>query len=172
MPTNVPGALMFLLGFWLALTLFAPIASPAGESGAADPALARLEAELHRAVNETRARHHKIPLRRDPRLDAVARAHSEDMARRNYLAHESPEGTNPVDRLMQGGVEGFTLAGENVGLTTRPNPTDEILTGWLASPEHRQNLLAPFFNTTGLGIARSSTGALVYTQLYTTFPRQ
>lgn len=172
MPTHPSGALLFLLGFWLALTLFAPIASPTEESRAANPTLARLEDELYRSVNAVRARHHKIALRRDSRLDAVARAHSEDMARRGYLAHESPEGTNPVDRLMRGGVEGFTLAGENVGLTTRPNPTDEILSGWLTSPEHRENLLAPVFNTAGLGIARSSTGALVYTQLYATFPRE
>ena len=171
MPVRIADALLFLLGFWLALTLFAPIASPEGAPGAADPSLARLEEELHRAVNAARGRHHKIPLRRDPRLDAVARAHSADMARRGYLAHESPEGTNPVDRLTRGGVEGFTLAAENAGITTRPDPTDEILSSWLASPVHRENLLAPVFNTAGLGIARSPAGALVYTQLYATFPR-
>ena len=46
-----------------------------------------------------------------------------------------------------------------------------MLDGWLNSADHRQNLYAPAFNATGIGVARGSDGSLIYTQLYLTLPR-
>ncbi len=146
-------------------------AAPAARSAGADAKLSRLEADLHRNVNAVRTRHGLVPLRRDAALDAVARAHSEDMASRGYLAHENPEGLDAAGRLRKAGRSGFSLAGENVGLTNRPSANREILSGWLTSPVHRRNLLAPVFNAAGLGIARAADGTLYYTQLYVTYPR-
>jgi uncharacterized protein YkwD len=178
MPTRPSHAVAFLVGFALGIWIFLPLAAPPAFSdgapsarAAADAELARLEAELADAVNRYRAEHHRIPLARRPDLDAVARAHSADMAGRRYLSHQSPEGLDWVARLAAGRVEGFTMAGENVGLTTKPRPNDEILQGWIHSAGHRENLLAPAFNTTGLGVARSAEGTLYYTQLYLNFPR-
>jgi uncharacterized protein YkwD len=169
MPRTFAQGLGFLLGFWLALWL-----SPFGASGEpalADAPYAEFEAALHRDVNAVRAQRHLIPLHRLPALDAVARAHSEDMVRRGYVAHESPEGANPVDRLHARRVEGFTLAAENIGATNRSDPNREILSNWLQSAIHRNNLYAPPFNATGIGIARRADGTLIYTQLYVTYPR-
>lgn len=136
----------------------------------ADP-FAALESTLHSAVNATRAARHLVELQRDSALDQVARAHSQDMAQRHYLSHTTPEGLNPVDRLTKGGVEGFSLAAENIGMTDRADPNREILDGWRASPIHRKNLLAPAFNTTGVGVAAAGDGTLYYTQLYTSEPK-
>ena len=122
-------------------------------------------------MNRYRAENHLIPLERRPDLDAVALAHSRDMARRRYLSHQSPEGANWVDRLGHARVEGFALAGENVGLTTRNDPNAEILRGWVLSKVHRDNLLSRPFNATGIGVARAPDGTLYYTQLYLTFPK-
>jgi uncharacterized protein YkwD len=164
-PRNLVQALAFLLGFWLAMLVW-PF-----EGRADDGAYASLEAELHAAVNAERAARHLIALERRPELDRVARAHSADMAGRAYLAHVSPEGLNPVDRLERGGIDGFSLAAENAGATSEAGPTRRIFEGWLASPVHRQNLHAPPFNATGIGIARSSDGTFYYTQVYVTYPR-
>jgi uncharacterized protein YkwD len=150
--------------------LLGPLTAP--WANAADPELARMEAALHRSVNRFRSEQRLIALSRDPALDAVARAHSEDMVARHFFAHESPDGHNCVDRLERFGVQGFSLAGENVGMTDRANPNQEILDGWLASPVHRENLTARPFNTTGIGIARAPDGTLLYTQLYVSFPRE
>lgn len=169
MPRTPIQALGFLIGFWLALQLMPGVVRTAAAGG--DDEVARLEAALFEEVNQTRARFKLIPLRRSPELDRVARAHSADMARRGYLSHDSPEGANPVDRLYRAQIDGFTLAAENIGQTDRGDPNREILHGWLASPIHRRNLLSAPFNTTGLGIARTPTGALIYTQLYLTYPR-
>jgi uncharacterized protein YkwD len=93
------------------------------------------------------------------------------MATRGYLSHDTPEGLNPVHRIQAGGVQDFTLAGENVGMTSRAAPNAEIFQGWLASRDHFENLAAPAFNATGVGIARRADGTLFYTQVYVTFPR-
>jgi uncharacterized protein YkwD len=166
MPRTPVQAFAFLLGLWIALSL-----SPFSARGEERAPFAELEATLHRDVNAIRAQQHLIPLERRADLDAVARAHSADMAARHYFAHESPEGANPVDRLAHARVSGFSLAAENLGVTDRPDPTREILQAWIASEVHRTNLYAPPFNATGIGIARAPDGSLVYTQLYVTYPR-
>jgi uncharacterized protein YkwD len=178
MPTRPSHAFAFLIGFAIGIWIFLPLAAPPAFSSddasartAADPELARLEAELADAVNRYRGEHHKIALARRPDLDAVARAHSSDMAGRRYLSHQNPEGQTWVERLASGGVEGFAMAGENVGFTSKARPNDEILQGWIQSAVHRENLLASPYNATGLGIARGADGALYYTQLYLSFPR-
>ncbi len=168
MPRNVWQGLAFVLGFAIALVL-----SPFGARGDTPKAPhASLEARFHELVNADRARHHLIQLERDPGLDAVARAHSADMAQRRYLAHVNPEGLNPVRRIEAAGFEGFTLAAENAGQTDRGEPAREILEGWIASPVHRRNLHAPPFNHTGVGVARAPDGTWYFTQLYITVPRQ
>jgi uncharacterized protein YkwD len=169
-PRTLPQALGFLLGFWIALWL-SPLVVRAEPGGAEDPRLAALEASLYQGVNAERARQHLIPLERRPDLDAVARGHSLDMVRRHYLAHESPEGWNAVDRLDHAHIDGFTLAGENIGITDRADANREILQAWIQSPVHRDNLFAPPFNATGIGIARAPNGSLVYTQVFVTYPR-
>ena len=187
MPRTPSQAAAFVIGVWIALWLLCPGSAAAQVSGPSASALAAtaawpgslqpageftpLESELFRAINVVRSQQGLIELRRDPLLDAVAREHSLDMAQRHYFAHETPEGLNPVDRLKRGGATGFSLAGENVGLTSRGDPNREIVEAWLASPAHRDNLLAPAFNATGVGIARAADGTLYYTQLYVTYRR-
>ena len=168
MPRNLLQALAFLLGFWIAL-LLSPFTTWA--AGRDETPFAGLEAEFHRTVNAERAARHLIPLLRRPDLDAIARAHSADMASRGYLSHVTPEGVDPLGRLERAGVSGFSLAAENAGQTSKADPNHEIFAGWLASPVHRQNLHAPPFNATGIGIARSADGSFYYTQLYVTYPR-
>lgn len=168
MPRDGKQGLAFLLGLWLALWL-----SPFG-SGASEPADASLEAlarDLHEAVNQVRTSRHLQPLSRRPELDRVARGHSADMAARHYVAHESPEGANVLDRLATTRRDDFTLAAENIGATNRASPNREILNGWLQSQVHRTNLLSPAFNETGIGVARMRDGTLVYTQVYVTAPQ-
>lgn len=172
MPNTIPRALLFLAGFAAALWLLGPLVHPPMARGQdlSDPH-AQLSARLHTDVNAFRAQHHLIPLARRADLDRAALAHSRDMAARRYLSHDTPEGLNPPQRMERAGAAGFTLAGENVGMTTKANPNHEVLTGWKLSPVHRDNLLTSAFNSTGIGIARASDGTWYYTQVYATYPR-
>jgi uncharacterized protein YkwD len=171
MPRTLFQGIAFLIGFWIALAVSPMTVKFARADEPAATPFADLETQLLAEVNAVRSRHHLIPLQRSPELDRVAMRHSDDMARRNYMSHHSPEGTNPVDRITRSGLSGFTLAAENLGKTNRRDPNREIVDNWLASPDHRRNLLTPPFNTTGIGIARAPDGSLIYTQVYVTYPR-
>jgi uncharacterized protein YkwD len=168
-PRTFSQAIGFLIGFWLALAL-----SPlwVGSARADGPgSFVALERDLLEAVNRVRSEHHLIPLARRPDLDRIARAHSDDMARRHYFAHETPEGVNPLQRIETAHLD-MTLAAENLGKTDQADPNPAIVREWLRSPIHRRNLLAPVFNHTGIGISRGTDGALLYTQVYVTLPRR
>ena len=169
MPRTFVQGFAFLLGFWIALVL-SPFCVRVARADEIET-LASLEARFHDAVNAVRAQRHLIPLDRDGSLDEVARAHSADMASRRYLSHVNPEGRNPLERIQAAGISGFTLAAENAGQTTFADPNDEILRGWIASPDHRRNLYSPPFNRTGIGFARAADGTWYVTQLYVTVPR-
>ena len=168
MPRTPIQGLAFLLGFAIALWL-APRAVQT--EPLSDPEASRLEAQLYEQVNAVRAQYHLLALARQPEIDGVARAHSGDMAARGYMAHESPEGANPLDRLARGHVDGFSMAAENIGMTNKQTPAAEIVAAWMHSPVHRVNLLAPAFNTTGIGVARGHDGSWIATQLYLSYPR-
>ncbi len=170
LPRNLREAAFFLFGLWAAFALLVPLVAPS-HANAAEPYLEELEREIFTAVNRFRDERKLIPLARRPELDAVARAHSTDMIARGFFAHENPEGHIWVDRLRIAGVDGFSLAGENVGLTSRSDPVREIVGGWERSPVHLENLKARPFNATGVGIARAPDGTLYVTQLYLTFPK-
>ena len=150
----------FLVGFAAAVTILTA-ALPAASSEV-DPIID--------AVNRKRAEHHlrQLSLRAD--LSEVAQAHAVDMARRSYLSHVNPEGRNPLDRAQDAGLDGFRLLAENIGATgVRADPHLAVVEEWLLSPDHRENLLHPAFNSTGLGVATTADGRTIYVQLYAAY---
>lgn len=109
----------------------------------------------------------------DQRLEAAARAHSEDMARRHYFEHLSPEGLDALDRLRAYNPRFVGLLAENIAAqryapTAGFNPSTfaiRIVDAWMTSPGHRRTLLRPGFQATGIGVARSGDEVFV-TQLF------
>lgn len=84
-------------------------------------------------------------------LDAAARAaqaHSEDMARRDYFAHASPEGRTFSDRLAGEGIS-LRMGAENIALD--PGTPAEVLAAWVRSPGHRRNLEECAYTHHGIG---------------------
>jgi len=133
-------------------------------------ALAGPEAELFARVNRVREEHHLIPLKGSQDLAKVARAHAEDMARRGYLAHESPEGLNPLQRTTGAGVTGFRLLAENIGSSTvGGDRLEAIVSEWMRSHDHRENLLNPAFNTGGVAVVQGPNGQTIVVELYATY---
>ena len=96
----------------------------------------------------------------DDRLRQAARAHSLEMFRLSYFAHESPVAGSPFDR-MQGAGARFTSAGENLAYA----PTVEAAhRGLMNSPEHRRNILSPTFRRAGIGVVRAGGWGRMFTQ--------
>ena len=57
-----------------------------------------LEKQVHTLTNQYRTQNGLKTLSWDDALSNVARNHSKDMALRNYFSHDTPEGSNPIDR--------------------------------------------------------------------------
>jgi uncharacterized protein YkwD len=128
-------------------------------------ALAELESELFKLVNQERARRGQKPLRLSARLTTIARAHSHDMAVGHYRSYDTPEGASLADRVKNAGIDYKKVAqniyvdgGDLRGFAGR------AIKGWLESREYRGVLLSPDFDRTGIGIARSSDGHIYVTQ--------
>jgi uncharacterized protein YkwD len=100
-------------------------------------------------------------LARDRRLDAVAQAHAERMARLGQLAHDVGDG-DPVARVQRAGIEARDI-GENVAAA--PDVALAHRAIW-ASPAHRANVLRAGFNAIGVGVARDAAGQAWVVELF------
>jgi len=152
------------IGFAAALVL-AALSSPVWSQSAVaelQEAAAPVEVEqgeqaLLAGINAVRERHGLPPLRyAGDEVRALARLHSERMLRVGFFAHRDDRGRTPGDRLTEGGVP-WRAVGENL-LEGFGVPSDSALAGeairaWLASPEHRANILSPTYTETAVGIA-------------------
>ena len=128
------------------LTALAAVVLVLLPSTAAAANLTRAEARLLQDLNRVRAAHGLAPLRFDPRLQRAARAHSRDMLTTGVFQHGAFGA-----RLISFDVRG-SLLGENLAWGTGAKGTaGGVLRGWLASPEHRANLLRPGFTRIGIG---------------------
>ncbi len=104
-------------------------------------------------LNQHRAKAGLPPLAEDRALEAAAQAHAQDMGRRDFYAHDDPDGVEPDRRIRRAGFKGRTT-GENIhwGVGTNATPA-RIVDDWMASPGHRANILRPSFTRVGTGIA-------------------
>lgn len=137
----------------------APAAGPApGEErsgqGTDDDALARM-------VGAARSAAGLGLLVRDPRLDAVARAHAQHMAATHELAHDAGDG-DPSERLRRANLD-VRAAGENVAHA--PNVALAHRAIW-RSPSHRMNLLRPDYDRVGLAVVRDPGGDAWIVELF------
>lgn len=85
-------------------------------------------------------------------LDGAARAaqaHSDDMARRRYFDHVSPEGVGFAERLAREGVR-LRMGAENIAMN--PGAPAAVLAGWVGSPGHRRNLENCAYTHHGIGV--------------------
>ncbi len=119
------------------------------------------------AVNRIRIENDLQHLAIAPEAVRVARRHTADLVRRNALSHLSPGGEDVDRRLESEGVE-WLYAGENIARNRGfDDPVAEAIRGWLASPEHRANILQPQYRETGIAVARSpQTGYYYFTQVF------
>lgn len=81
------------------------------------------------------------PVACDPVISAVAQGHAEDMERRDYFSHTSPEGIDVFGRLASAGVAN-PRASENIAYGC--NSARSVVALWMGSPKHREHILGDF----------------------------
>jgi uncharacterized protein YkwD len=121
-----------------ALVLVLPAVSTAGTTSP--------EQAVVQEMNRVRAEHGLPALRFDDRLQRAAVAHSREMLVNDVFQHGAFS-----NRLQRYNVQS-RIAGENLAWGTGSMGTARaIVSAWLASPEHRANLLRTSFSRVGVG---------------------
>jgi uncharacterized protein YkwD len=147
------------------------------------PELETLETLMYNLVNAVRKSH--LPawvgtaqLVWHDGLAAVARGHSADMMRRQYVAHVTPEGVTAARRIEHNRI-GYVACGENIGIVYGESAhstqaVHDIHNAFMNQPRsmtnHRGNLLNPVWTHVGIGIAYNEDGSLVATQNFISAP--
>ncbi|MBE7157109.1 MAG: CAP domain-containing protein [Rhodospirillales bacterium] len=149
-----------------------------------------LSAAIFQETNQRRADLKLLAFGFDATVRAAARKHSDQMAKGNYLSHDStpdqPKNTTPYDRLVQAGLQPHMVAeniafnflldydpskpfyarqeddhtvysyqpdGEPLRRHTYVSFAQAIVTQWMNSPPHRENLVNPDLRFLGVGCA-------------------
>jgi uncharacterized protein YkwD len=115
---------------------------------------ATMESSITCLINDERVSNGLQPVAPNGDLHQAALNHSDEMVNQSYFEHTSPAGVTFMDRIestgyMQG-ARTWTV-GENLVWGTGPLSTPQALvTAWMNSPPHRENLLRPSFREMGL----------------------
>lgn len=151
-----------------------------------------LENKIHDLINVQRTQNSLTALSFDPQLNLIARAHSQDMATRNYFEHDTPEGADPTARALSAGYHchkdlpnGYYVDGlaENIYQNNLYNSYETMdgvivshdwndmdalasstVQGWMHSTGHRENILTSTFDREGIGVAISSDDKVYITE--------
>jgi uncharacterized protein YkwD len=122
--------------------------------------LSQLQQTALDLANRDRNRHGRSSLQPDALLSEAAQRHAEDMLRRHYFSHYTPEGKTPTDRFAavggrQGAAENIMMMQGRSGVGySRLAYFEEQ---WMHSSRHRRNLLNSEYGRFGYGIASSGS---------------
>jgi uncharacterized protein YkwD len=105
-------------------------------------------------MNVERAAYGLTPLKLDSRLAKAAEDRMRDMEEGGWWSHESPEGRSPFVWLAVRAYD-YEFAGEN--LAAGFETARLLVSSWMESPGHRQNILSPNFDECGIAIIDGST---------------
>ncbi|HYM64872.1 MAG TPA: CAP domain-containing protein [Candidatus Sulfotelmatobacter sp.] len=110
--------------------------------------------ELLVLTNQKRQEAGLSPLSLNSTLSQAASSKASDMFGKDYWAHIAPDGTTPWVFIKSSGYN-YVYAGENLarGYSSAP----DVVNAWMASPEHRKNMLSSNYTDVGFAV---STGKL------------
>ena len=151
--------------------------------------ITNLEKEILKIVNQKRKEHNLKPLKLEEKLNLIAKKHSQDMVKRNYTSHITPDGLNPNDRAKKAGfnIKKMEKGGYRIGIGENIYETQAIaeengktryylekysivakkaVDSWMASDGHRKNILNPDYKITGIGVAISKDKKIKITQVF------
>ncbi len=104
-------------------------------------------------TNGQRAAYNLPPLSVDKTLSEAAQAHAEEMAAKGYFSHMSPEGNLPWVWFQKFGYP-YQFAGENLAVNFFDST--DVVTAWMNSPTHRDNIIKYEFSDIGIGVANGT----------------
>jgi uncharacterized protein YkwD len=125
--------------------------------------VSRVESTIVNCTNRARAAHGLHALHRNRVLRHAARYHASNMLRYGFFAHNDVFGQSPLDRVVRFGRRGaFRWVGENLAVGYWS--AADACRAWMASPEHRANILDRRFSMIGVGFARGPGGRTYFVE--------
>ena len=114
----------------------------------------QMESSITCLINEERTSRGLGAVQPNGDLRDAAISHSNEMVAQQYFEHTSPQGVTFIDRIEATGyMRGARswIVGENLVWGTGPLSTPQsLVTAWMNSPPHRENLLKPQFREIGV----------------------
>jgi uncharacterized protein YkwD len=143
-------------------------AAPVGRGPSLSEAT-EIERRAFALTNAARRQSNLPPLTWDPELCRMARLHSENMVRRGFFSHETPDGQHLGDRAHAIGIEHFHALAENIAYNQGYDDPGEFTVGrWMLSPGHRANILSPEYQQSAIGVYVAPDGTVYVTQEFIT----
>jgi uncharacterized protein YkwD len=125
--------------------------------------IARAEDEIVSCANGARLAHGLRPLRQSSVLRHAAKYHARNMRRYHFFRHDDVFGQSPADRVARFARRGaFRWVGENIAVGYWS--AADVCREWMASDEHRANILNRHFGLIGVGYARTGDGRTYFVQ--------
>lgn len=112
--------------------------------------------ELRRLTNEVRAQQGRDALGHLSSLDQAARIHGYDMAVRDYISHDDPEGRSQLDRVRM--IDRSVLIGAfgaNLAVVGADATPEEAFRALMSDPANAANLTREEFDHLGVTAVRS-----------------
>jgi uncharacterized protein YkwD len=131
-------------------------AAVAGRSAARQQSIQALGVGVLAQLNAIRTAHGLVPLKLNASLSAAASRHSDEMGADGYFAHNSFNGKPFWTRLtnyVHAAIGGWSV-GENLLWSSHHVDASVALRMWMASPEHRENILTPKWREIGIAAVR------------------
>lgn len=121
-----------------------------------------LEKSVFEQINRYRALKNLPPLTVDPAVAAIAKRHSDEMARTGNMSHEGfSERAESVAKTIV-----YRTTAENVAYNMGyAKPDAAAIQGWIESPGHHKNLIGRF-DLTGVGVSKNAKGEYYFTQIF------
>ncbi|NOS67167.1 MAG: hypothetical protein HOO67_02270 [Candidatus Peribacteraceae bacterium] len=130
----------------------------ASSSSSAPSALQEFSKNVLDLVNRERKKKGLPALKSNPLLERSAQAHADNMVKQKFFSHESPDRAKPEDRIRAAGyfVKPCNCAvtfsyGENIAKGQKT--AKDVMTAWMNSKIHRDNILKREFTDLGVGFA-------------------
>src|SRR5581483_2349336 len=136
-----------------AVAVFLPAEAAPTTVVSATPSLASLQAGVLVDLNQIRVAHGLVPLTLNPELSAAAAQHTNEMLADGYFAHNSFDGTlfwRRIAGFYPSASFHYWSVGENLLWSGAPIDAKGALALWMASPEHRANILTPRWREIGI----------------------
>jgi uncharacterized protein YkwD len=98
---------------------------------------------------------------------AVARIHSQNMAKDKFFSHRGSDGSMVDDRADRVGLGSWRTIGENIAyMRGYDDPAALAVQKWMESTAHRKNLLGPNWKESAVGVAITPDGTYYLTQVF------